>query len=151
MNEHVITHELGHCIGFRHSDYYDRSISCGGSASNEGASNVGAIHIPGTPTTAGVGGSIMNSCFRSSESGEWSSSDRTALYYLYSNPIDRSESFIRQVYLDVLMREPTRPDSTSSGHFPELQWGPDLSGLAARRLRAWNASSRRRTASRTRT
>ncbi|WP_164018554.1 zinc-dependent metalloprotease [Pyxidicoccus trucidator] len=83
VNEHVITHELGHTIGFRHSDYYDRSISCGGSAANEGASNVGAIHIPGTPTTANVGGSIMNSCFRSSESGEWSSSDRTALNALY--------------------------------------------------------------------
>ena len=83
VNEHVITHELGHCIGFRHSDYYDRSISCGGSASNEGASNVGAILIPGTPTDARVGGSIMNSCFRSTESGEWSSSDKTALSYLY--------------------------------------------------------------------
>jgi hypothetical protein len=83
VNEHVITHELGHCIGFRHTDYYDRSISCGGSAANEGASNVGAIHIPGTPTDARTGGSIMNSCFRSSESGEWSSSDKTALDYLY--------------------------------------------------------------------
>ena len=83
VNEHVITHELGHCIGFRHSDYYDRSISCGGSATNEGASNVGAIHIPGTPTTATRGGSIMNSCFSSTESGEWTSSDRTALSYLY--------------------------------------------------------------------
>ncbi|KFA87709.1 zinc-dependent metalloprotease [Archangium violaceum] len=83
VNEHVITHELGHCIGFRHTDYYDRSISCGGSAANEGPSNVGAIHIPGTPTDARVGGSIMNSCFRSTESGEWSSSDQTALNYLY--------------------------------------------------------------------
>jgi hypothetical protein len=83
VNEHVITHELGHCIGFRHTDYYNRAISCGGSASNEGASNVGAIHIPGTPTDARVGGSIMNSCFRSTESGEWSSSDKTALDYLY--------------------------------------------------------------------
>jgi hypothetical protein len=82
VNEHVITHELGHCIGFRHSDYYDRSISCG-SGGNEGASNVGAIHIPGTPTDARVGGSVMNSCFRSSETGEWSSSDVTALNYLY--------------------------------------------------------------------
>lgn len=82
VNEHVITHELGHTIGFRHSDYYDRSISCG-SGGNEGSGSVGAIHIPGTPTTATVGGSVMNSCFRSSESGEWSSSDKTALNYLY--------------------------------------------------------------------
>jgi hypothetical protein len=83
VSEHVITHELGHCIGFRHSDYYDRSISCGGATSNEGASNVGAILIPGTPSDARVGGSIMNSCFRATESGEWSSSDKTALSYLY--------------------------------------------------------------------
>ncbi|MBZ4422479.1 zinc-dependent metalloprotease [Myxococcus sp. RHSTA-1-4] len=82
VNEHVITHELGHTIGFRHSDYYDRSISCG-SGGNEGEAGVGAIHIPGTPTTATRGGSVMNSCFSSNESGEWTSSDRTALDYLY--------------------------------------------------------------------
>jgi hypothetical protein len=83
VNEHVITHELGHCIGFRHTDYYNRAISCGGGASNEGDGGIGAILIPGTPSTAVVGGSIMNSCFRSTETGEWTSSDITALDYLY--------------------------------------------------------------------
>jgi hypothetical protein len=83
VNEHVISHELGHCIGFRHSDYYNRAISCGGSASNEGTAGVGANLIPGTPSTAVVGGSIMNACFRSTETGEWTSSDVTALNYLY--------------------------------------------------------------------
>ncbi|WNG45360.1 protease [Archangium minus] len=82
VNEHVITHELGHAIGFRHSDYYNRNISCG-SGGNEGTAGVGAILIPGTPSTATVGGSIMNSCFRSTETGEWTSSDKTALNYLY--------------------------------------------------------------------
>jgi hypothetical protein len=81
--EHVITHELGHTIGFRHSDFFDRSISCGGSPSNEGDGGIGAILIPGTPSGAVVGGSVMNSCFRSSESGEWTSSDITALNALY--------------------------------------------------------------------
>ncbi|MFY0529595.1 zinc-dependent metalloprotease [Archangium gephyra] len=83
VNEHVITHELGHAIGFRHSDYYNRAISCGGAASNEGTAGVGAILISGTPSTATVGGSIMNACFRSTETGEWTSSDRTALNALY--------------------------------------------------------------------
>jgi len=82
VNEHVITHELGHCIGFRHSDYYNRSISCG-SGGNEGDAGIGAILIPGTPSTATVGGSVMNSCFRASENGEWTSTDVTALNALY--------------------------------------------------------------------
>ncbi|HYO56726.1 zinc-dependent metalloprotease [Archangium sp.] len=82
VNEHVITHELGHTIGFRHSDFYNQVISCG-SGTNEGTAGVGAILIPGTPSTSTVGGSIMNACFRSTETGEWSSSDITALHYLY--------------------------------------------------------------------
>ncbi len=80
--EHVITHELGHTIGFRHSDYYNRAISCG-SGGNEGDAGVGAILIPGTPSGAVVGGSIMNSCFRSTENGEFTSSDITAVRALY--------------------------------------------------------------------
>ncbi|WP_254624091.1 zinc-dependent metalloprotease [Myxococcus sp. CA033] len=82
VNEHVITHELGHTVGFRHSDYYNRAISCG-SGGNEGAAGVGAIHIAGTPTTASTGGSLMNSCFRSTETGNFTASDRTALTTLY--------------------------------------------------------------------
>ncbi len=80
---HVVTHEIGHTIGFRHSDYYNRSISCGGSSSNEGSAGIGAIRISGTPSTATVGGSIMNSCFRTTETGEFTSTDITALQALY--------------------------------------------------------------------
>src|SRR3954467_10852818 len=80
--EPVITHELGHTIGLRHSDFFNRSISCG-TGGNEGGSGVGAILIPGTPSGATVGGSIMNSCFRASETGEFTPTDITALDVLY--------------------------------------------------------------------
>jgi hypothetical protein len=80
---HVITHELGHCVGFRHSDFFNRSISCGGQATNEGDGGVGAILIPGTPSGATVGGSVMNSCFRTVEAGVFTSTDITALNALY--------------------------------------------------------------------
>jgi hypothetical protein len=81
--ESVITHELGHAIGLRHSDFFDRSISCGGAPSNEGDGGVGAILIPGTPATAMPLGSVMNSCFSGAESGEFTASDITALTTLY--------------------------------------------------------------------
>jgi hypothetical protein len=75
---HVIAHELGHAIGVRHFDFFNRSISCG-AGGNEGDGVVGAILMPGAPSGATAGGSIMSSCFRSAESGSFTASDRTAL------------------------------------------------------------------------
>jgi hypothetical protein len=77
----VIQHELGHCIGFRHTDYMNRAYSCGGSAVNEGASNIGAILIPGTPS-----GPDPNSWMLACSDGRdrtFNSNDKTALNYLY--------------------------------------------------------------------
>jgi len=77
----VLQHEMGHCIGFRHTDYFNRAFSCGGTATNEGASNVGAILIPGTPSTADAG-SWMLAC---SNGGDrtFNTNDKVALNYLY--------------------------------------------------------------------
>jgi hypothetical protein len=79
----IIAHEMGHCIGFRHTDYFNRSISCGGSPTNEGDAGVGAHHIPGTPTGATLSAkSWMLSC---TDGGNrpFNNDDKTALDYLY--------------------------------------------------------------------
>ena len=79
----IIAHEMGHCIGMRHTDYFNRSISCGGSASNEGDGGVGANHIPGTPTGATASAkSWMLAC---TDGGDrpFNNDDKTALNYLY--------------------------------------------------------------------
>jgi hypothetical protein len=78
----ILAHEMGHCIGFRHTDYMDRSFSCGGSPTNEGASTVGAIQIPGTPAGPDPN-SWMLSCIGSGQNRPFNANDKTALNYLY--------------------------------------------------------------------
>ncbi|WP_375577639.1 M57 family metalloprotease [Marivirga tractuosa] len=79
----IIAHEMGHCIGFRHTDYFDRSISCGGSTANEGDGGVGANHIPGTPTGASAAdASWMLACTDGTDR-PFNSDDQVALDYLY--------------------------------------------------------------------
>lgn len=51
----IIAHEIGHCIGFRHTDMYKR---CDNSSEQAGAD--GAILIPNTPTSDA--NSFMKSC-----------------------------------------------------------------------------------------
>jgi hypothetical protein len=77
----VIQHEIGHCIGMRHTDYMDRSYSCGGTATNEGSAGVGAIQIPGTPS-----GPDANSWMLACSNGgnrTFNANDIIALNYLY--------------------------------------------------------------------
>ena len=79
----VITHEMGHCIGFRHTDYMNRAYSCG-SGGNEGqeTNGVGAVNIPGTPTGPDAG-SFMLACLSATTNRPFNSNDKVALNYLY--------------------------------------------------------------------
>ncbi len=79
----VLAHEIGHCIGFRHTDYMNRSYSCG-TGGNEGqeTTGVGAVYIPGT-ATGPEAASWMLACLSSTTDRPFNANDKTALNYLY--------------------------------------------------------------------
>ncbi len=77
----VLQHEMGHCIGFRHTDYFNRALSCGGRKSNERAGSTGAVLIPGTPSGFDSE-SFMLACSAGTDR-TFNPNDIVALNYLY--------------------------------------------------------------------
>lgn len=78
--DEVMAHEIGHCIGFRHTDY-KRRASCG-PGGGESAGSIGAVWIPGTPTNvSGSYNSWMMACVNGSPL--FNADDAIALQYIY--------------------------------------------------------------------
>jgi hypothetical protein len=79
----IMAHEMGHCIGFRHTDYMSRRFSCGyGGNEGQASTGVGAVHIPGTPTK-GDPNSWMLACVGTNVNRPFNSNDKVALAYLW--------------------------------------------------------------------
>ena len=78
----IMAHEIGHCIGMRHTDYMNRAFSCGGAPQNEGDGGVGAIHIAGTPTGPDAA-SWMLACIGNNVNRPFNQNDKTALSAIY--------------------------------------------------------------------
>jgi Dual-action HEIGH metallo-peptidase len=90
--EHMITHLLGHNLGFVHTDTGPVvPVSCGpdqtiipnfGGGGHSGGGGLGVIIPPGTPPPT-AGGSIMNTCIPVSTNGELTSGDIAGLNSFY--------------------------------------------------------------------
>ncbi len=82
----IIAHEIGHKIGFRHTDWKNRNFSCGGGSQPEPKNTPippygTATFIPGTPSGADAG-SWMLACIGNSDR-PFNANDKIALNYLF--------------------------------------------------------------------
>ena len=78
----IIAHELGHTIGYRHTDWQNRSYSCNTGGQEADPNNIGAVHIPGTPTGPDSG-SWMLACIDDGQNRPFTYNDRVALRYVH--------------------------------------------------------------------
>ncbi|TDM00506.1 MAG: hypothetical protein C4K58_04685 [Flavobacteriaceae bacterium] len=79
----IIAHEIGHCIGFRHTDYYNRAISgCLPFFANEGVTEIGANLVTGTNGDARFDQSWMLACV-GTQNRPFTAEDIKALNFVY--------------------------------------------------------------------
>jgi len=79
----ICAHEIGHCIGFRHTDYMKRRYSCGyGGNEGQAHTGVGAVYIDGTATGPDPD-SWMLACISNHDDRPFNTNDIKALTYLY--------------------------------------------------------------------
>jgi hypothetical protein len=92
---HNMVHELGHTLGFRHSNYTQMGESAGVE---------GAVHVFGTPTSGNATGSVMNGGTALNSWAGFAASDLTAVRTIYSLPA------------------PVITGVTNSGGYPLITW-----------------------------
>ncbi|WP_126974201.1 M57 family metalloprotease [Gynurincola endophyticus] len=79
----VIAHEIGHCIGFGHTDQYDPSYSCGsGGFEQPGYPSGGVVPIPGVPPGPSPD-SWMLRCISNGINRPFTPTDLTVLRIIY--------------------------------------------------------------------
>jgi hypothetical protein len=117
----VIQHEMGHSIGFRHTDYATRS-SCG-DYDPESDPGIGNVLIPGTPSGFD-NESLMLACNNTKADRGFNPNDIIALNYLYGGP-ERIPRTIKSNYFNnVFLRLDGRnvPNQAAGGGVVNCQY-----------------------------